>query len=187
MIQPGNFWRYLCLVMVALLAAGCTGCCVRARTKPVKVIDKGSSDQRADKNTLVDKGASGETIVDKPVDTSNDISDKDKLSAALYRRLENAFDMLQSDNLDGAQREIERVQLEINNDPHLEMQSWYLSAMIYHKSGKTSRRKRSMRKMLESMEQLQKDPRFRRSFEDGMMSQEVIKLAIEKGDGRYVE
>ncbi|HMM61608.1 MAG TPA: hypothetical protein PKC25_15925, partial [Candidatus Rifleibacterium sp.] len=64
------------------------------------------------------------------------LRDKDKRIKEQYRRLEYAFEMYNSTNFDGALREVERLQLEINNDPYLEMQSWYLSAMIYHKSDK---------------------------------------------------
>ena len=112
---------------------------------------------------------------------------QDQKTKEQYQRLEYAFSMYNVNNFDGALREVERLQLEINQDPYLEMQSWYLSAMIYHKTDKISRRKRAMRKMLETMEQVQKDPRYRSAHADGMISQEMIKLAKEKGDGRYAE
>jgi len=113
--------------------------------------------------------------------------EKDRRSQELYRRLELSFEMFQKENFDGALREVERVQMDVNDDPYLEMQTWYLSAMIYHKTSKTSRRSRAMRKMLELMETLQKDPRFRESFDEGMMSQQVIDMALTQGEGKYVD
>lgn len=187
MIHFKGFLRCMCMIMTVLVALTATGCCSRARKKPADGGDSAGSTVGVTRSTIEQNGGKVKTDPAVFAETPVALSDSDKLTASLYLRMENAFDMFKNDNIDGAQREIERVQLEIRNDPHLEMQTWYLSAMIYHKSGKTSRRKRSMRKMLEVMEQLQKDPRFRRSFEDGMMSQDVIKLAIEKGVGRYVE
>lgn len=176
------------VLLTLLMLMNLPGCCSR---KTVSRPDPG-------RKTPVTSAAGSTTtdrrpvpIVENTVVSGNEalrpLRDQDKKTRELYRRFEYAFDMFNSDNLDGALREVERLQLEINNDPYLEMQSWYLSAMIYHKTDKTSRRKRAMRKMLESMEQLQKDPRFRNAFEDGMISQEVIKMAIEKGEGRYAE
>ncbi len=187
MIHFSSLMRCVCVVLTVLVVLTATGCCSRTRKKPAGGVDSTSLPVDNTRTSNEQNGVKVESVPAVFTETPAALSDSEKLTASLYLRLENAFDMYKSDNIDGAQREIERVQLEIRNDPHLEMQTWYLSAMIYHKSGKTSRRKRSMRKMLEVMEQLQKDPRFRRSFEDGMVSQDVIKLAIEKGVGRYVE
>ncbi|MFZ5952906.1 MAG: hypothetical protein ACOYXC_19540 [Candidatus Rifleibacteriota bacterium] len=104
-----------------------------------------------------------------------------------YRRLEYAHQMLINSNVEGSLRELERLQLDLRDDPYLEMQTWYLSAMAYHKQGKPSRRKRSMRKMLETMEILQKDPRFKAAHEDGKMAQDVVKMAISKGGDKFAE
>ncbi len=104
-----------------------------------------------------------------------------------YRRLEYAHQMLVDSNVEGSLRELERLQLDLRDDPYLEMQTWYLSAMAYHKQGKPSRRKRSMRKMLETMEILQKDPRFKAACEDGKMAQDVVKMSISKGGDKFAE
>lgn len=186
-MQHRLLFKSVCLFITIIVVLTATGCCGRSTKRPTggKKNDGQVADpSRTDVKNPVDSVSAKNTGA---VDISEPESDSQKRSASLYRRLENSFAMFNTDNIDGALRELERVQLEINNDPYLEMQTWYLSAMIYHKTGKSSRRKRSMRKMLEVMEQLQKDPRFRRSFEDGKMSQDVIKLAIEKGEGRYVE
>lgn len=187
MINHGNLLRCACLVLVIMIAMAAAGCCGRIRKKPVEIIKKTVVIDEAEEqmSETTEEASGSQTKADRR--QSKKPSDKDKVTAALYQRLENSFAMFQTDNIDGAQRELDRVQLEINDDPYLEMQTWYLAAMISHKSGKTSRRKRAMRKMLETMEQLQKDPRFLRSFEDGMVSQEVIKMAIDKGEGRYAE
>lgn len=175
----------LCIMSVVLATFALSGCCTGPRKKTAK---KGA--ELTEKVNDVEKNASVTAAIDINSDRkteSDSLSDSEKLTASLYRRLGYSFEMFKRDNYDGALREVERLQLEINNDPYLEMQSWYLSAMIYHKTGKASRRKRSMRKMLESMEQLQKDPRFKKSFKDGMDSQELINMAVKKGEGKYAD
>jgi hypothetical protein len=175
----------VCIALAVLTVAVTSGCC--SRSAPIRKKDLSASRQELTGKTPSEDRSPGadDTIIDGT--DAAPLSDREKRTSQLYQRMEYAFEMFRTDNIDGALREVERVQLELNNDPYLEMQTWYLSAMIYHKSGKTSRRKRSMRKMLEVMEQLQKDPRFRQSLEDGLISQDVIKQAIEKGEGRYAE
>lgn len=175
------------LLAALLLLTSLTGCCSRkVDLKPVNGRPGSGLDGNGGKIATKTPSSRENTAVSIN-DPERPLRDKDYKTRDLYKRFEYAFDMFNSNNLDGALREVERLQLEIDDDPYLEMQSWYLSAMIYHKSDKASRRKRSMRKMLECMEQLQKDPRFRNAFEDGMISQEVVKMAIEKGEGRYEE
>jgi hypothetical protein len=164
----------------------CTGCCTRLRSRPIRNIfpdepvrPVSQSDSRpADANT-----GEASVLAELPPPERK----KDRLTQELYRRLELSFEMFQKENFDGALREVERVQMDVNEDPYLEMQTWYLSAMIYHKTAKPSRRGRAMRKMLELMETLQKDPRFRESFEEGLMSQQVIDMALSQGEGKYAE
>lgn len=185
--SPG--FRHCMAVLLVLALLNLSGCCTR------KTVDRRPADSRrtAKKSPVTTtrpataaSAESGETMVSGN-ETGRPLRDQDRRTREQYRRLEYAFNMYNSQNYDGALREVERLQLEIDKDPYLEMQSWYLSAMIYHKTDKASRRKRAMRKMLESMEQLQKDSRFRSAYEDGMISQEVIKMAVEKGEGRYEE
>ncbi|MGM0598742.1 MAG: hypothetical protein ACQETH_02885 [Candidatus Rifleibacteriota bacterium] len=104
-----------------------------------------------------------------------------------YKRLEYAYSMLMKSNPQGALREIERLQMDIRDDKYLELKTWYLSAMIYHKMGKISRRKRAMRKMLEIMQALQKDPRFKKAFEEGKSTQDIIEMAKQSGGDKYAE
>ncbi len=182
--------RIAAVILAMLLLLNLPGCCSR------KTVDKKSTAGR----TSSTSGRTPRTNTGKPQvnsrageemiagnEMTRPLRDQDKKTKELYRRLEYAFEMYNTANFDGAIREVERLQLEVNNDPYLEMQSWYLSAMIYHKTDKISRRKRAMRKMLETMEVLQKDPRFRSAHADGMISQEIMKMAIEKGEGRYAE
>jgi hypothetical protein len=180
--------RQTAAILLVLLVIILPGCCSRktvskrqatGRKNSVATVRQASYPEKASPQTGEEMLSGNETV--------RKLRDQDKKTKDQYRRLEYAFEMYNTANLDGALREVERLQLEINNDPYLEMQSWYLSAMIYHKSDKTSRRKRAMRKMLESMEQLQKDPRFLQAHADGMISQEIMKMALEKGEGRYAE
>lgn len=175
-----------CLVLVLLATFVLSGCCSRKTDQSNKRRIE-PKPQVADKSsTAAPPSAIGVNGKDQSMRNVT-VSDAEKLSASLYRRLDYSFEMFRRDNMDGALREVERLQLEINNDPYLEMQSWYLSAMIYHKTGKASRRKRSMRKMLETMEQLQKDPRFKRAFQDGMDSQDLVNMALKKSEGKYAD
>lgn len=177
----------MCLFLAVLAVFASAGCCSRRSDNRIKP-RKDPKREVVDRSNTVTPLSVGESV-DKKADFAENsaVSDAEKLSASLYRRLDYSFEMFRRDNMDGALREVERLQLEINNDPYLEMQSWYLSAMIYHKTGKASRRKRSMRKMLETMEQLQKDPRFRKSFQDGMDSQDLINMALKKSEGKYAD
>ena len=76
---------------------------------------------------------------------------------------------------------------QIENDPYLEAQTWSLSAMIYDKQGKTSRRKRSFRKMTECIEALQKDSRYINVYKEGMLYQELFGTIKEMGGEKYAE
>ena len=175
------------LLLLVLAILHLPGCCLRKTTEKRNGNGKrpaAGSVSSSVQNSGSQSQGSGEALISGN-ESVRPLRDKDKRIKEHYRRLEYAFEMYNTDNFDGALREVERLQLEISNDPYLEMQSWYLSAMIYHKSDKPSRRKRAMRKMLESMEQVQKDPRFRTAFEDGMISQELMNLAREKGNDRY--
>ena len=181
-----NSSRLLILLNIVAIILFCTGCCTRQTRRPPD--QKFTPDpNQTERRPAVPDVNSGVALATDFSERQLPEREKDRRTQELYKRLEFSFDMYQKENFDGALREVERVQMEINDDPYLEMQTWYLSAMIYHKSGKTSRRSRAMRKMLEVMETLQKDPRFRESFEEGMMSQQVIDMALSKGEGRYVD
>ena len=112
---------------------------------------------------------------------------QDELTSELYEKLDYANSMFKNHNYDGALREISRIQQNqaSKDDPYLRMQTWALSAMIYDKTGKNSRRKRSYTKMIETMEELKKDSRYKKSYEDGMICQGLIASATHKGDKKY--
>jgi len=182
-----RYAQLLCLFLTFLAVLAMTGCCSRKADRshrPRRDLTKTPAENR---DISVSSTAADPSVNKAGSAVTPAVSAADKLSSSLYRRLDYSFEMFRRDNMDGALREVERLQLEINNDPYLEMQSWYLSAMIYHKTGKASRRKRSMRKMLETMEQLQKDPRFKKSFQDGIESQDLINMALKKGEGKYAD
>ncbi len=178
--------KWLLILNIVAVALFCTGCCTKAGSRPIRNIFPGGSGVTVDRpdSQPVDQNVEVATVL---ADRQLPDREKDRRTQELYRRLELSFEMFQKENFDGALREVERVQMDVNDDPYLEMQTWYLSAMIYHKTEKPSRRSRAMRKMLELMETLQKDPRFRESFEEGMMSQQVIDMALTKGEGKYVD
>lgn len=178
------------LLVVSFIAVimSCTGCCTKTtRRKPPKnqqTTEDPASDHSRPEHVAKSSGGDEIGIFEQRQLPERE---KDRFTRELYRRFELSFEMFQKQNYDGALREVERVQLEIKDDPYLSMQTWYLTAMIYHRTGKSSRRDRSMRKMMEMMEAVQKDPRFRTSFEDGMLSQEVVDMAISSGEERYAE
>ncbi len=177
-------WLLILNVMAVVLC--CTGCCTRVGSRPIRnIFPSGPSEtvEKSDSSLVEQHLSEASALAGKQMPER----EKDRRTQELYRRFELSFEMFQKDNFDGALREVERIQMDLNDDPYLEMQTWYLSAMIYHKTEKPSRRGRAMRKMLELMETLQKDPRFRESFEEGMMSQQVIDMALTQGEGKYVD
>jgi hypothetical protein len=175
------------LVFVSMLAMSlATGCC----TKTVKKNGGNSADRlinsRSDpRPSQAQRRPSGLSREDELNTSDPQLNESRRRKTEQYRRLEYAHEMLLDNNPQGSLRELERLQLDIREDPYLEMQAWYLSAMVYHKLGKPSRRKRSMRKMLETMEQLQKDPRFRTAYEDGRLSQQAIDKAKKEAGVKY--
>ncbi len=172
-----------------LLSSFVSGCCTKKKANRSKKDDMAEITSIIEKSEAVSddkKGTPKKNFKEKSRD-SYAIREANRKTAGLYKRLEHSYDMLERSNPEGALREIERLQREIRNDPYLEMQSWYLSSMIYHKMGKASRRKRSMRKMLETMEVLQKDPRFRSAYEMGMGIQGLIEYTKKKEGKKYAE
>ena len=88
--------------------------------------------------------------------------------------------MMKAANLEGALRLVDRIHQEEGRDPYVSMQTWYLKAMIYHRQKDSPKRKDAMNAMLKSMETMQKDPRFRQSFEDGQEVADVIKTSVQR-------
>lgn len=115
------------------------------------------------------------------------LREKDERTSELYEKLDRANSLYKNRNYDGALREIDRIQREIDNDPYLEMQTWGLAALIYDKTGKTSRRKRAYSKMFDSLVAVHKDPRYAKAREDGKICLELIEIAKVKGDRKYAE
>lgn len=103
----------------------------------------------------------------------------------IYENLEEAEKMLDRKNAEGALRTVKRIQNSVQNNPYLDMQTWYLSAKIYNKMGKTSRRKRAMRKMISAMKKMQKNPSYYKAYKDGMMSKDLVNRVIKKEKGKY--
>ena len=178
------------LIVAALFLSMATGCCTRtARNTSLKKPDKKASiKEHGERNDKTSEKKIEHPSREDELNTGDPLMNESRRrKAEQYRRLEYAYRMLSKSDPQGALRELERLQMDIREDPYLEMQTWYLSAMVYHKLGKPSRRKRSMRKTLEVMEQMQKDPRFKAAFADGKISQEVIDMAIKKAGDKYAD
>lgn len=169
-------------LFICCTAIFCSGCCSYSnkqkhyKDSPVlKVeIDDVNSKKESEKKTPIRQ------INDQITDPSDSTRKKNKQAQDAYSKFERSFEMYHRGDYESALRELGRVQTNIDDDPNLEMQTWYLSAMIYDKTGKDSRRKRAMRKMLETMEILQKDPRFRTAFEHGKLNKEIIGIAMKE-------
>lgn len=99
--------------------------------------------------------------------------------------LERISVMMKGGNYEGALREADRVQRDNPRDPNVTMRTSYLKAMVFHRMNDVNRRKEAMNQMLKSMEDVQKDPRFRAAFEDGTANAEIIKMSIDRAGGRY--
>jgi len=99
--------------------------------------------------------------------------------------LERISVMMKGGNYEGALREADRVQRDNPRDPNVTMRTSYLKAMVFHRMNDVNRRKEAMNQMLKSMEDVQKDPRFRAAFEDGTANAEIIKMSIDRAGDRY--
>lgn len=178
---------YIGLIFAILVQTGCCG-----RKKPINKSKKNynfseslkKSNKKVAKKIVKDNTNEFDDI-DIDLSGSIPLRQKDELTSKLYERFSYANDMYKSRDYDGAIREISIIQQEAKNDPYLRMQTWALLAMIYDKTGKNSRRKRSYSKMIETMAEVQKDARYKKAYEDGMICQELIASATQKGDKKY--
>lgn len=182
---PSNALAVLGLIWLCLLMAGTAGCRFTGRaasTEPQKQ-NSGSTDPGR-------KAASGNPSRTGPP-RSFPAAENPATSAARSREekinadLERVSAMLKGKNYEGALREAERVQRDNPRDPNVTMRTSYLKAMIFHRMNDGNRRKEAMDQMLKSMEELQKDPRFRAAHEDGVANSEIIKMSIEQSGSRY--
>ena len=185
--------HFICIAFILLMALGLSGCCGRKSQSNKKGNKKIDFAESLKKTNIKDKaGVNGTSVVN---DFGNDIDidligklplrAQDERTNELYEKLNYANKMLKNRNYDAALREIDRIQQEISNDPYLKMQTWALTAVIYDKTGKTSRRKRAYTKMLEAIEELHKDSRYKKAYEDGMACKDFAALAAKKGDKKY--
>lgn len=104
-----------------------------------------------------------------------------------YSLLQRSYENYRYHNYSAALRELERCQGLIRNDPYLEMQSWYMAVKIHQKMGAVSRKRRAMRRMMESMEELQGDFRFRQAHKQGMATRELIDFFNKKAGDTYAD
>jgi hypothetical protein len=178
--------RLLITLFVAiLLTIIATGCCTR------KKVDKTTSVKTNSSKTSSKKVKND--FKKKPIkkNNGNGLSYEEKKArrqkTETYRNLERANQMFERSNYESALRQVKRVQLENRDNPYIMMKSWYLSAMIYHKMGKSSRRKRAMRKMVDSLKKARKDPRYQAAVTDGLMASEFIGEVKKNGGKRFEE
>ncbi len=169
-----------------------TGCCGKKKStykKNNSLVFKRGSKKTNKKDTKNQNKSNSIEFGDFDLNVTNQspLRAQDELTSELYEKLDYANSMFKNHNYDGALREISRIQQNqaSKDDPYLRMQTWALSAMIYDKTGKNSRRKRSYTKMIETMEELKKDSRYKKSYEDGMICQGLIASATHKGDKKY--
>lgn len=188
--KSSHIARCFCYLLMLVIALDLTGCCGYKGGK--KQSGKSSKTRTASSSkkskSIVSSNAfeqSDGLVVSPTADI--ELKAQDERTTELYEKMDYANKMFKNENYDGALREVERIQREIDDDPYLEMQTWCMAAMIYDKTGKTSRRKRSYNKMLECMEKVQLDKRYKSAFEDGKLCKEYVELALEKGNKNYAE
>ena len=182
-------YKRFCLALLIALAAAFTGGCCRRRPRQPATPDRSAFErkqERIEDERLSDTATPSQLSLEN-TKLSQRERDHIRLTQELYQRLERSHQLLQSSNPEAALRELERLQQGIRDDPYLEMQTWYLSAMIYHKTGAVSRRRRSMRKMMETLEKLQKDPRFLRAHQLGITNQQLIETVEKNSKGHRYE
>ena len=168
------------MLIISVTALTVTGCCNVRKNKVVPVI---KPIVKRD-NTTTNNGSSTVPLT-KQYYAGKKLTQKQIKLSKIYKELEEAQTMLENKNAEGALRAVERIQNSVTDNPYLEMQAWYLSVEIYDKLGKTSRRKRAMRKMMDSIEIMQKNPSYRNSYKDGMISKDLINRVMEKEKGKY--
>ena len=181
-----------CIFLMALELSGCCGRKSQTKKKNNKKINFAES---LKKSNVKEKAIVSEASVVNDFGNDLDIDligklplrPQDERTQELYEKFNYANKMFRSSNYEAALREINRIQQEINNDPYLKLQTWALTAAVYDKTGKTSRRKRAYTKMLEAIEELHKDSRYKKAYADGMICQDFANLAVKKGDKKYGE
>lgn len=185
--------RLLLKNIVFLLAVsilfGLVGCCGS------KKITKNSKSKSFTKSFGQKKSKSDSNKVDLSLNSFNDIDidisgelplkGNQEQTKELYKKLDYANVMLKKHNYDGSLREIKRIQQVVHDDPYLMTQTWALAAKVYDKMGNINGRKRSFKKMMDSLAQVQKDSRYKNAYSDGMVCQKLIAYVEEKGGKKY--
>ncbi len=183
-----RLFPFVYCIFVSLAVFNLSGCC--KYKKYSKKNTKRNYAESLNKNQRSNAGGSNSTSggfegVDLTLDGELPLRSRDEQTNELYEKLNYANKMYKNSNYEGALREISRIQQNIKDDPYLHLQTWALAAMIYDKTGKTSRRKRAYTKMLEVMEEVKKDSRYKKAYEDGMLCQDLIASVTKKGDKKY--
>lgn len=186
-------YRWVCFVIVLLMAVWLEGCCGRKKITDKK---KGNStlveNIKKKSNKKFDKKNNTQSISenefgDIDIDLSGELPlrPSDERTNELYEKFDYANKMYKDRNYDSALREINRIKQSINNDPYLMMQVYAFEAMVYGKKEQPGRRKHSYKKMMEAMTEVQKDNRYKKAYSDGMICQDLIASATKIGEKRY--
>ncbi|MBP7633951.1 hypothetical protein KBA41_07250 [Candidatus Ozemobacteraceae bacterium] len=182
---PSGRFAAVSLIWLCLLTVGTAGC--RFTGKPS---DREPTKQERERVNSTWKPASGNAARQRPslqsvAAESPAVVEARKREEKIVSDLERVSAMMKGRNYEGALREADRVQRDNPRDPNVTMRTSYLKAMIFHRMNDVSRRKEAMTQMLKSMEEVQKDPRFRAAFEDGTANAEIIKMSIDRAGDRY--
>ena len=179
--------RLPCLVCLGFaLLLGVHGCGRKPSATPPTSPDSRPVTSNPATGTKTESGKA----VDRPLDPQG-IAALAKLEEARRRdeefsgRLQQASNMMKSGDLEGALRQVTRLQQEHARDPYAGMQVAYLRAVIHHRMKDPAKRKEAMNDLLKQMEAAQKDPGFTAAFQEGMDAQAVIKMTLEKAGKRY--
>ncbi|MBF0408855.1 MAG: hypothetical protein HQM10_16020 [Candidatus Riflebacteria bacterium] len=182
-VNNNLFWKFSRVFLFSIIvfsfifSGGCS--CVRKKPKPVQP-SSGLVKVVASSTASV---ATSTVSVKKPGFPSS--GDGDFYEKKAISELEQSVKMLKSSNLGGALRMVERVQQNFPRDNYLNMQSWYIKAMIFHRQRDMKKRKEAMDSMLKCIESLQKDPKYLSSVQDGKEGADLIRMSIEKKGKRF--
>ena len=171
----------VCLLVAFLVPLN--GCWGRKNQKP-----EGKELTLPGKTSSVPAGNASDTVASgsrvRPVAASASAVAARK-EAGVEATLEQIARMIRTSNLEGALRQIERIEQDHPGEPMVLMETGYMKAMVFHRQKNVPKRREAMSQLLKNMEAMQKDPRFRAAFADGQESSDLMKKALEKGGGRF--
>lgn len=174
------------IVVVLTMMMAIMSCGTRSKKKPTfkksTSLNYSTSSKSSSKSNIKNDNSVEESVnINYSRKIKKELSSEQKRSAQLYKRLDNSYEMYKRKNYESALSEVESVMRNLHKDPYLEAQTWAMSAMIYDKQHKNSRRKRAYRKMVECIENLQKDSRYTNMYKEGMENFTLFEKIKERG------